>query len=126
MLRSKKGPFINVVYPLSGFASLACVFGGIALIFILLSQDISGMHIVSVLRNTLFFSAVGLVFGFFAAARASRNFIETGLIPTSALGAAVMMFLSAFISNELIQALVYGAVGFCAGIFFTLMKALLH
>lgn len=101
-------------------------FWGTAQIFILLSQDISGMHIVSVLRNTLIFSAIGLVFGFLAAARASRNFIETGLIPTSALGAAVMMFLSAFISNELIQALVYGVIGFCAGIFFILVKALLQ
>lgn len=101
------------------------VFWGTAQIFILLSQDISGMHIVSVLRNTLIFSAIGLVIGFFVAARASRNFIETGLIPTSALGAAVTMFLSAFISNELTQALVYGVIGFCAGLFFILIKALL-
>lgn len=101
-------------------------FWGIAQIFILLSQDISGMHVVSVLRNSLIFSAVGLVLGFFVAARASRNFIETGLIPIAALGAALMMFFSAFTSNEIVLALIYGVIGFCAGLFFTLVKALLQ
>ena len=101
------------------------IYWGLAQVFVLLSQGFSAVHFSNMLRNTLVFSAIGLIFGFFAAARASRNFIETGLIPTSALVTALTMFLAAFVTNEVLQALLYGVVGFNAGLFFVLVKSLL-
>ncbi len=102
------------------------LFWGIAQVFILLSQDFSGENILTLLRYGLFFSAVGMVLGSFIAARASRNFVETGLIAISVLGGSVSMLLIALFSNEFLHSILFGLIGFFFGVFSVILNSLLQ
>ena len=57
------------------------MFWAMAQVFVLVFQDSSGVESLSVLKNSLVHTFIGLTIGSFIAAKVSENFIETGLIP---------------------------------------------
>ena len=80
----------------------------------------------SVLKNSLFHTFIGLTIGSFIAARVSQNFIETGLIPLGVLGAAFAMFLIPFTLNPFLLAILFSLIGICGGLLLVPLNALLQ
>jgi len=111
--------------------SRACIAGlavlwGVAQVFVMVFQDTSASPVLSVLQNSLALAFAGLIVGGIVAARVSRDFIETGLIPMGALGASVSMFFIPFTSNPVGLAVLFALVGFFAGFFVVALQALLQ
>ena len=109
----------------------ACIIGlslfwGMAQVFVLVFQDTSGTEILTVLKDSIGVAFIGLVIGSIVAARASRDFIETGLVPMGALGASASMFLIAFAESPFILAVLFGLVGFFGGLFVVALQSLLQ
>ncbi|MDR1759756.1 MAG: MFS transporter [Fibrobacter sp.] len=99
---------------------------GMIQVFVLVFQDTSGSQVMSVLQNSLVFTFVGLVIGSIVAGRASRDFIETGLIPLGALGTTLCMLLIPFTSHLLASGLLFALVGFFAGLLLVVLNSLIQ
>ncbi|HHX16038.1 MAG TPA: MFS transporter [Fibrobacter sp.] len=102
------------------------MFWAMAQVFVLVFQDTSGVQSLSVLKNSLFHTFIGLTIGSFIAARVSQNFIETGLIPLGVLGAAFAMFLIPFTLNPFLLAILFSLIGLCGGLLLVPLNALLQ
>lgn len=101
------------------------VFWGLAQVFVLLSSSLSGEGFLSVIRNGLVFSAVGMMFGGYLASRSSHQFIEVGLIPVSVLGCGVCAFLVPFVDNPVLVRILYAFLGLFFGALGTVLNSLL-
>ena len=101
------------------------VFWGLAQVFILLSQSLSGEAFLAVVRNGLVFSAVGMVFGGYLASRSSHQFIEVGLIPVSVFGCSVCAFFIPMVDNPVIIRMLYAFLGLFFGALGTVLNSLL-
>lgn len=102
------------------------IFWAVSQIFLMLSQDLNGDHLVSLFQGSLLLTAVGYVIGSFAAARASRNFYETGLIPFAVVGSAILMFALPFVHNPIVLSVLYAALGFVGGCLFVLLRTIIQ
>lgn len=101
------------------------IFWGIAQMFVVLSQDISGEHLMSVLHGSLSFAAFGIIIGSFLAVKASKDFVEIGLVPVAAVGAAFSMVCLFFVDSAVLNAIFYALLGIFAGANFIVLKAVL-
>ena len=101
------------------------VFWGLAQVFVMLSQNLSGEGFIDLVRNGLVFSAVGMIFGGYLASRSSHLFIEVGLIPVSVLGCGVCAFFIPFVDNPVIIRMLYAFLGLFFGSLGTVLNSLL-
>ena len=101
------------------------VFWGLAQVFVLLSQSLSSEGFLYVVRNGLVFSAVGMMFGGYLAARSSHQFIEVGLIPVSVFGCGVCAFFIPMVENPILIRMLYAFLGLFFGALGTVLNSLL-
>lgn len=102
------------------------MFWAMAQVFVLIFQDTSGGESLSVLKNSLVHTFIGLTIGSFIAAKVSKNFIETGLIPLGVLGASFAIFLIPFTLSPVVLAILFGLVGVFGGLLLVPLNALLQ
>ncbi|MEI6895945.1 MAG: acyl-[ACP]--phospholipid O-acyltransferase [Psychromonas sp.] len=79
-----------------------------------------------VIQATLATSAVGIAIGAWIAGRASKNYIELGLIPIGAIGVALSLWLLPMMSSSYTQALCFLMVGLMGGLFIVPLNALIQ
>lgn len=102
------------------------IFWAISQLFLMLSQDLTGEHLVSLFQGSLILTAVGYIVGSLAAARASRNFYETGMIPFAVVAAAIISFALPFVENKIVLSVMYAILGFVAGTLFVLLRTIIQ
>lgn len=102
------------------------MFWAMAQVFVLVFQDSSGVGSLSVLKNSLVHTFIGLTIGSFIAAKVSENFIETGLIPLGVLGTSFSILLIPFTVNPIVLAILFGLVGLFGGLLLVPLNALLQ
>jgi len=79
-----------------------------------------------VIQGILACSGIGIVLGSLLAGRASRNYIETGLIPIGALGIAIGIALLPILGSPFSMGLAFISVGVMGGIFIVPLNALIQ
>jgi len=79
-----------------------------------------------VIQGVMAFAGIGIVIGAAVAGRISRDHVETGLIPFSALGIALVLLLLPGIGNIWLHGLNFFALGVLAGIFIVPLNALIQ
>ncbi|MEP5763652.1 MAG: acyl-[ACP]--phospholipid O-acyltransferase [Halieaceae bacterium] len=79
-----------------------------------------------VIQGILACSGVGIMLGSLLAGRASRNYIETGLIPLGALGVSVMIALIPSLQSATSMGLAFLLVGMAGGMFIIPLNALIQ
>jgi len=79
-----------------------------------------------VIQGVLACSGVGIVLGSLLAGRASRNYIETGLIPVGALGIALGIAVLPGLDSAFGMAVTFVAVGMMGGLFIVPLNALIQ
>lgn len=102
------------------------IFWGIAQMFVVLSQDISGESLMSVFQGSLIFAALGIVVGSFVAVKASKDFVEIGLVPVAAVGSAISMVILFFLDSPIGVAIFYALLGVFAGANFIVLKSVIQ
>lgn len=101
-------------------------FWGITQIFLILIQNMADMLNTAVIPVSMFFAAVGYVVGAVIASKASKGFVETGLIPFSAAAAAITMFSLPFVHNGWLQGVLYGIIGISTGLAFVILRTVIQ
>ena len=101
------------------------VFWGLAQVFVMLSQSLSGEGFIDIVRNGLVFSAVGMILGGYLASRSSHLFIEVGLIPVSVLGCGACAFFVPMVENPVLIRMLYVFLGIFFGSLGTVLNSLL-
>ncbi len=99
------------------------VFWGVSQIFLLLAQRMSEINeTTTVFPATIILIGVGYLIGSLSASWVSRGFVETGLIPFSAILSAIVMLILPFVDNEIINCVLYSILGFSSGLAFVLLR----
>ena len=96
-------------------------FWGVTQIFLILIQNMTDMLNTAVIPVSMFIAAAGYVIGAVSASKASKGFVETGLIPFSAAASAITMFALPFMHNDWLQAIFYGIIGWSTGCAFVIL-----
>ncbi len=102
------------------------VFWGMAQVFVMVFQDTSGSSVLTVLQNHIKLVFIGLLIGGLLAARISRNFIETGLVPLGALMSSLCMLLLAVAENSIFVSVLYILEGLFVGLYLVPLNSLLQ
>ena len=71
-------------------------------------------------------SGIGIALGSFIAARSSKNYIETGLVPVGAEGVAIGLFVLPTLNNHLLMGLDFLFIGVMGGMFIVPLNALIQ
>jgi acyl-[acyl-carrier-protein]-phospholipid O-acyltransferase/long-chain-fatty-acid--[acyl-carrier-protein] ligase len=79
-----------------------------------------------VIQGVMAFAGIGIIIGAAVAGRISRDHVETGLIPFSALGIALVLLLLPGIGSIWLHGLNFFALGVLAGIFIVPLNALIQ
>jgi acyl-[acyl-carrier-protein]-phospholipid O-acyltransferase / long-chain-fatty-acid--[acyl-carrier-protein] ligase len=79
-----------------------------------------------VIQGVMAFAGIGIIIGAAIAGRISRDHVETGLIPFSAAGIALVLFLLPGIGHIWLHGLNFFALGVLAGIFIVPLNALIQ
>ena len=101
-------------------------FWGVTQIFLILIQRMNDMLHTAVIPVSMFSATVGYVAGALTASRASKGFVETGLIPFSAAVSAVTMFSLPFVGNDWLEAVLYGVIGWSAGSAYVILRTVIQ
>ena len=102
------------------------IFWGMAQVFVLVFQDTSNSANLATLKDCLSFTLLGLIISSFLVARASRDFIETGMVPMGALGTSLCMLFIPFTVHPILLAILFSLTGFFGGIFIVTLNSLLQ
>ncbi|MGK0499331.1 MAG: acyl-[acyl-carrier-protein]-phospholipid O-acyltransferase [Oceanicoccus sp.] len=79
-----------------------------------------------VIQGILAGTGLGLGLGAFLAARWSRNYIETGLVPIGAVGIAVSLLILPSVTNPWFACIIFMSVGVMGGLFIVPLNALIQ
>lgn len=79
-----------------------------------------------IIQAILASSGVGIALGSVIAARFSRNYIETGLVPIGAAGVAIGLFVLPGLSNHALMALDFMFIGLMGGLFIVPLNSLIQ
>ncbi|MDF3054657.1 MAG: acyl-[ACP]--phospholipid O-acyltransferase [Gammaproteobacteria bacterium] len=79
-----------------------------------------------VIQGILACTGFGIIFGSLLAGRVSKNYIELGLIPVSALGFAIVLGFIPVIETRVGMAMLFMMLGFLGGIFIIPLNALIQ
>ncbi|QQO54221.1 MAG: acyl-[ACP]--phospholipid O-acyltransferase [Thiohalocapsa sp. PB-PSB1] len=90
------------------------------------AKDSLGETSTVVIQGTMAFAGIGIIIGSALAGRISRDHVETGLIPFSALGITLVLFVLPGIGSAWLHALNFFALGVLAGIFIVPLNALIQ
>lgn len=90
------------------------------------AKDTLGVTNTVVIQGILACSGLGIAVGSVIAGRASKNYIETGLLPISALGIALGIWLLTTLGSPLFMALAFFGVGVMGGIFIVPLNAIIQ
>lgn len=102
------------------------IFWAISQIFLLLSQDLTGEHLVSFFQKSLILTAIGYIVGSRIAAYASKTFVEVGLVPFAVVGSAIITFSLPFVDTPWLQATLYACLGTFAGFIFVILRTVIQ
>ncbi|MCQ2090012.1 MAG: MFS transporter [Fibrobacter sp.] len=104
-------------------------FWGVIQIFMLLAQHMSSQHVPNTFSLTsagfvfsVTLAATGFIVGSIIASESSKGFVETGIIPFSAIISAVVMFFIPFVQTDWLQAVLYCILGICTGAAFVILR----
>lgn len=89
-------------------------------------KETSGESNTMVINGILAIAAIGIAAGSWYAARMSKNFIETGLIPFGALGVTVCLFLIPYLHSPVIFGILFAIFGFFGGILLVPFNSLIQ
>ncbi len=89
-------------------------------------EDSLGESNTVVIQGVMAFAGIGIILGAAIAGRISRDHVETGLIPFSALGIAATLFLLPLIGNTWLHGVNFMALGLLAGMFIVPLNALIQ
>ena len=79
-----------------------------------------------VIQGLLACSGIGIIIGSLLAGKASRSYIETGLVPLGALGVVVTLFFVPQLSSSVSLALAFILLGVAGGLFIVPLNALIQ
>ncbi len=79
-----------------------------------------------IIQGILACSGIGIMLGSMIAARVSRNYIETGLIPIGALGISIVIAMLPTLETQTAMALAFLLVGMAGGMFIIPLNALIQ
>lgn len=102
------------------------IFWAISQIFLLLSQDLTGEHLMSLFQKSLILTAIGYIVGSRVAAYASKTFIEVGLVPFAVFGSAIITFTIPFVETHWLQSILYAMLGGFAGFIFVILRTVIQ
>ena len=77
-------------------------------------------------KNGIFFAILGLLLGSIIVGRASKDYIETGLVPMGALGSSVCLVIVPFLSSQVFIDVAFFLMGAFGGMFLVTLNALLQ
>jgi len=90
------------------------------------AKEAVGIDSAAVVQGLLASSGIGIIFGSLVAGRASRDYIETGLIPLGAIGFVFMLFLLPQLRSTLLLTIDLLALGFFGGMLIVPLNALIQ
>ena len=79
-----------------------------------------------VIQGLLAMSGIGIIMGSIVAGKASKNYIETGLVPIAAIGIVVSLVFMPTLQSSVLLALDILALGFFGGMFLVPLNALIQ
>lgn len=71
-------------------------------------------------------TAVGFLVGAKVAYASSKGFVETGIIPFASVAAAIVMMAIPFVTNDLLQAILYGVLGLTTSAAFVILRTVIQ
>lgn len=89
-------------------------------------KEVSGEENTMVINGILAVAAIGIALGSWYAARMSRNFIETGLIPFGALGVTLCLFLLPQLQSAIGFGILFAGFGFFGGMLLVPFNSLIQ
>lgn len=122
----------NVVHTWKLPTVRACIVGisifwaGVQIFVFVFQQDSTWNETIALFKNGIFFAVLGLMLGSLIVARASKDFIETGLVPMGALGSSICLLCIPFLSSPILIGIVFFLVGFFGAMFLVTLNALLQ
>jgi len=79
-----------------------------------------------VIQAILGASGIGIALGSIIAARSSKNYIETGLVPVGAAGVAIGLFILPVLNNHILMGLDFLFIGMMGGMFIVPLNSLIQ
>ena len=122
----------NVVHTWKLPAVRACIVGisifwaGVQIFVTVFQQDSNWSDSIVLFKSGLIFAVLGLMIGSSIVARASKDFIETGLVPMGALGSSICFLLVPFLTTQFLVSFVFFLIGFFSSMFLVTLNALLQ
>ncbi len=110
----------------SCIVGISIFWAGIQIFVTIFQQDSTASEIVARFKDGIFFAVIGLMLGSFIVARASKDFIETGLVPMGALGTSICLLLVPAFSSSVAVDVVFLWLGFFSSMFLVTLNALLQ
>ena len=89
-------------------------------------KDQTGETNTIVIQAILGASGIGIALGSLIAAKSSKNYIETGLVPVGAAGVALGLFLLPVLTNHIVMALDFLFIGMMGGMFMVPLNSLIQ
>lgn len=90
------------------------------------AKEFIGIDNTVLIQGTLACTGIGIMFGAITAGKASKGYIETGLIPLGALGISLGLWMVPNISTATGEILCFLAIGFSGGLFIVPLNALVQ
>ncbi len=101
-------------------------FWGVTQFIIMISQNMTGTQNTTLFQWTFIFTGIAYIIGAISAAKSSKNFVETGLIPIAAIATSITMVVTPFINNQYILACLYAFIAFWAGSAFVILRTVIQ
>ncbi|MEE9343536.1 MAG: MFS transporter, partial [Gammaproteobacteria bacterium] len=90
------------------------------------AKETMGVTNTVTIQAMLMFAGMGIMLGSLIAGRASKNHIETGLIPVGAAGVAICLAFLPGLGNTLLHGINFFVLGICGGLFIVPLNALIQ
>ena len=90
------------------------------------AKEFIGITNTVVIQGTLACTGIGIALGALVAGKASRGYIETGMIPLGALGITICLWMVPNVSSAIGEVICFLAVGFFGGLFIVPLNALVQ
>ncbi len=134
----KQNKFVKLRSPRRNFASTwsnpmlklsmlgIAAFWSVTQFLIMISQNMTGTQSTTLFQWTFIFTGIGYIIGAISAAKSSKNFVETGLIPLAAIASSITMVVTPFINNQYVLAFLYAFIAFWAGSAFVILRTVIQ
>jgi acyl-[acyl-carrier-protein]-phospholipid O-acyltransferase/long-chain-fatty-acid--[acyl-carrier-protein] ligase len=134
----KPNKFVKLRSPMRNFSSTwsnpmlklsmlgIAAFWSVTQFLIMISQNMTGTQSTTLFQWTFIFTGIGYVIGAISAAKSSKNFVETGIIPIAAIASSITMIVTPFINNQYVLAFLYAFIAFWAGSAFVILRTVIQ